>query len=549
MRPIKRFFLYCFYCTLAYFTRENNVYAEVTICQIDPTEKCNGYEYESNEIAYYSCHGAPKNWVLTGIYAVAIEEGQMVYKANPLDPQDYVCQKSYCPQKPISGQKICYTTVSDDCKVTCSHGMIFSCPSGYWGRDRVSMYDDGVYFTDAAKDIDGNKITMEDYRGAWCNSCPDGAECSGGTGFICKNGLIPNYNANTCECDVQSCLYGTGCVWRPYNSVCNSGGDGGYVCNNGYYRSDKNCVKCPENSICETDGTGYTCISDYYNDGSSCIECPANSDCNATGFICKNGYYPDIIANSDYDTGYYCFACPEGTAKCNSPYEATKCKDNYYLNDDQCYQCPENSNCTSDGFNCKAGYYESGSVCVSCGDGVATCNSSGAPLTCKSDYYLYNTGECRRCPDGAECSSGVNCTGDSYYESGSNKCYRCPADGAESCGGTGFVCATGYYYSNSYSDPYSGATCTRCPGYLSDFTGSGFTGNENSTSVAGAKDIYQCYYRPETQITDEYGTFTFVGCKTFKYSNGSVSETRCCYEKNDGCFEDLKAKYGSGTIE
>lgn len=205
--------------------------------------------------------------------------------------------------------------------------------------------------------------------------------------------------------------------------------------------------------------------SDTPNKDNQPKECPENMICNDNfePIGCKENYFlhngnctqcPENNSICENDTfeckdGYYknginCISCGANVLSCDEEGNPTECKSNHYLSGNSCVQCPTTgmATCNDDGFTCQAGYYKNGNSCTSCGTGVVTCDSTGKPTSCKSDHYL----------------SG-------------NSCIQCPTTGVASCTSNGFTCQEGYYK--------NGNTCVFC----AQFDQYSIGGNSTACSV------------------------------------------------------------------
>ena len=143
-----------------------------------------------------------------------------------------------------------------------------------------------------------------------------------------------------------------------------------------------------------------------------------------TFYFEKNPYYSGDAGTWTDESGNKHF-CPEHVAACEDESTPTSCENGYYLSEGgSCVVCPENSNCTSEGYTCLEGYYNQEKSCHQCPEHVLTCEDENTPTACEEGYYV--DGEnCSVCPENSNCTSeGYTCL-DGYYNQ-EKSCHQCP---------------------------------------------------------------------------------------------------------------------------
>ena len=603
MKPLKRFFLYCFYCSIAYFTKGHPAHGAyktwTTITQADSigNHSCNVYTTSDNtECTEFSIGEANSEF-----------EG---YFSN-------ACGSTGISHIVYSKAVLCKTVTKEEdgkCTLTdCSWDCELSCAVNYWGKTILyTEIDDVCPSADEAGPAcpENEKYSSTSWNG-WCNECPttwsdDGEHsagtCAGGDYFECEDYpslgefYTPNKKENTCDrmcggdglyydyLDQGRCLQCPSpmkeCVGK-YDSETSKTTVYATECNDGYYLSAGQCAACPTNSTCTSD-TNFTCNNGFYKSNGGCQKCPEDyKTCTNDGFTCKDGYFSDgaacpacetafenaITCTADGATsclaGYYlsagqCAACPANST-CTSNTNFT-CNNGFYKSNGACLTCPTNhKTCNNEGFTCKDGYYRSGDKCEQCqGVGVATCTADGA-TSCKENYFL-NNGQCSDCPENATCDSdgftckdgyfkndagctpcpkNADCTngvfngcwtditgsitgstgtdssgssGYSAYYGDENGCYPCPDNALCYAGYATGRCQTGFYGNISGS----GAVCTRCP----QIDGTEY-GDTNASS--GAKTAAECFANvgKAYMYKDDYGQFYYAGVNTQSSGTGT----------------------------
>ncbi len=593
MKPLKRFFLYCFYCTVAYFTKGHSAYGAYRTSEYVNSRNV----YSNTSIAGCKSYVVPGYNEIEGTEAGACGStgaSHMTYKpavsCTALSKDsDGVCTLSKC---------------SWDCEI--------GCPKQYWGK--TMLYHE-LESSTCTEDL-GPACPVGDtfhslYYVSWCNSCPTSDAykdkvCPGGETFKCidyeDQESVENYKTNNCDIICSSV---------PGAYTCD--GDQVTDCKSGYYEVADSCSECRPWEICpqgDDDGGVLGCkVNDssytgeaytgtgtgisgyiygpYYMLDNGCHACPDNAECDQETFsmTCNDGYYRERSSmtwsgvgalggeiSRKYDT-YVCKACTGNAATCDED-GALSCKTNYYLVGKECVKCPDNAtchdngtwvcndgfyksnggceacptnyeSCTDEGFTCKAGYFSNGTACPACKDAfdnAITCTAVAA-TSCYAGYYL-KAGQCAACPTNSTCTSDTNFTCNNGFYKSNGACVSCPAN-YETCNNNGFTCKGGFYKSDN--------ECIKC-------TGNATTCDENGALLCNAgyylisdQGVKKCQVCP-AEATCPGGTATFK-CNegSFKVGNACslCGEGMCC---SDGGF--VRCKYtmadddcsGSGTI-
>lgn len=517
MKPLKRFFLYCFYCTIAYFTKGHPAHGayktSLTITHADSgvNHLCNVYTTSYNKNCEEFSVGEANSKF----------EGYFSSTCDATGISNIVYSKSV----------LCKTvTENEDGKCTltnCSWDCELSCASGSWGK--TILYTEINNVCPSADEVGPacpeNKKYSSTSLDGWCNICPAHGTCSAET-FECVDGYGPNRTKNECEvaCSgegVKSCegskitachsgywnAGGNSCAICEEYEICPEGqnmigcdtsytGTGGAGYGQGLYLwagSISACYFCPENATCD-DGINMTCNYGYLRQAHNvktdmgteytgeqqthqeykCQKCDENTICSGNDIIaCAEGYW---LKDERLDTS--CTYCGEGVKKCNVN-GALSCMANWYLNGYTCVKCPDNATCTDAGFTCNDGYWKSKNK-DSCEKDLANATCvDGVGCACHSGYY--RSGEvCATCP-----ANHYTCAGDSftckvgYYKSG-GACPECPDAGAAVCdeNGTTTQCKDGYLLKEEHC--YGCGENAKCEnGQFISCKSSGFFGDEN----------------------------------------------------------------------
>ena len=591
MKPLKRFFLYCFYCTIAYFTKGHPAHGAyktwLTITQADNMGNhfCNVYTSDNTECTEFSIGEA--NSKFEGYFSSA-------------------CGSTGISNIVYSEAVLCETVTKEKdgkCTLTnCSWVCELSCAAEYWGKTILDTEIDDVC---PPADVAGpacpeNKKYSSTSWDGWCNVCPTGAgndehvagTCRGGDYFECDDypGLgkfyTPNKKENTCDrmcggdglyydyLDQGRCLQCPSpmkeCVGKydsetykttVYATECNDGyylddgnckdcpensktcdANGALSCNSSYYLIDRECVKCPDYATCYDNGT-YVCDEGFYKYNGGCEPCPEHHEtCTSDGFTCQDGYFSNDTACPVCESAF------ENAITCTAD-GATSCRAGYYLSTDQCAACPANSTCTSDtNFTCNNGFYKSNGACVTCPTNHKTCNNDG--FTCKAGYFRSGD-KCEQCQ-----GVGVTtCTADGAtscnekYFLNNGQCLDCPENAT--CDSDGFTCKDGYFKND--------AGCRSCPDYA-DCTSGVFNGCW--TYIVGGTGTYSSGYSGSDYYGDENGCYRcpdnalcYAGnatgiCQPGFYGTISGTGAVCtqCPEIGSGEYGNTSAYSGAKTV-
>ncbi|KAL7712487.1 Protein serine/threonine kinase [Entamoeba marina] len=193
-----------------------------------------------------------------------------------------------------------------------------------------------------------------------CIKCNDGYYLESGLCYECSNGCETCYNSSMClSCNSTS--------YVTSNNECNSIGDlaevckmsfpsnkGCAVCNDGYYKKNRDCIECDEScSTCIDSNSCLMCNEEYYQlvgESGLCTPYSELTSCynkTITGCVeCNNGTY---LIN------HKCYSCKEECLTCSSLNTCLTCIKDYVLVVDNCIHyttidsCTEasNSKCTS----------------------------------------------------------------------------------------------------------------------------------------------------------------------------------------------------------
>jgi proprotein convertase subtilisin/kexin type 5 len=278
-----------------------------------------------------------------------------------------------------------------------------------------------------------------------CDACESGfflengkcvKECSQGYGQIgdsCKK--CTNDNCGRCSSNMIDCV------------DCRS--DWFYYLNNCYskcpsettqysYKGKMSCVKCPSGcSTCQIDNidavTGAftfikqscTCYSPKVNKDGVCVDPECGPDQVLTQIGCQNC------------TDKNCQTCnSQDLSKCE------RCKEGFFDFNNECVT------------KCPSFYYKDNNSCKPCKENCGSCKNSDKCDTCKTNYYLTDSGECVIC--NAENLSVIDNT---YCKPCSKYCKSCLPGSTEKCK----TCPSGEFL-------YKETCVTMCPdGFYSEY--------------------------------------------------------------------------------
>ena len=316
------------------------------------------------------------------------------------------------------------------------------------------------------------------------------------------------------------------------------------------------CTECKNSKYltaakwCQAD-----CPAGFYGKGDGlvgreCIQCDHKCNlCTAADVCveCKNHAFltPDSKCEEACPDGYWakpgvrgiggmCEPCPSTCFKCLSPLQCTVCKDQYYLEDEQCIAtCPDGEYHVGD--------TNIGRVCEPCPSKCKSCVSPEVCTECEDSTFLNPDSTCQStCPDGFY----NNFVG----ETGSN----CPAC-HENCN----LCLNATYCTECRNSTYltpSGTCEAKCPdGYYGD--GDDAVGRickpcaETCNKCLSETHCTECrlstYLNPVTHFCD-------LSCPAGYYNDGTAAIGRTCppcvehcgkCESRDWCTECKNFKY------
>ncbi|KAH0576181.1 Cysteine-rich membrane protein 2 [Spironucleus salmonicida] len=176
------------------------------------------------------------------------------------------------------------------------------------------------------------------------------------------------------------------------------------LCLPDYNFINKVCQKCPENCINCEHNVCYECIEGYRAIDGVCLPCPENCKKCSSHLecqICQDGYLLDTTDNT-------CTLCKDNCRACSSKDVCGLCKDHHDLVDGECVpnECNAKNPCRPNQF-CDAKI--TGSTCVHCIDGCATCNIAEVCSRC-STGYLKKDDRCLKCSQNCQqCQAADTC--------------------------------------------------------------------------------------------------------------------------------------------
>lgn len=173
-------------------------------------------------------------------------------------------------------------------------------------------------------------------------------------------------------------------------------------CNSESKLINNTCVpQCPEKTVSDSNGKCVPCTD------LNCLRCDVDQDtCKicATPFILKDGKCVDDCGDEYFYDGSTCQPCETRCAKCNSSTNCTKCDDNSFLFNQDCYE------------NCPQFTYPDNGICKYCVDSEK----------CR-ECSFENPAECKDCKSGilfkGECIN--SCPDGTYYNSNDKECEDC----------------------------------------------------------------------------------------------------------------------------
>lgn len=417
------------------------------------------------------------------------------------------------------------------CKICLSPG----CASCYEDYTKCEVCSNRYYLNPTTK-------SCEKYNSELCWDCSENkyncTECQSHSGLVknsnenydlysceqCPENCLKCFNSICIECDIGYGLNEIGNCVNCTNNLCyNCSTNSTFCneCNTGYFvdldensftytqcvRCSKNCENCLNESIC------ISCADNYgVDEYGKCVKCndPQCINCNKNYTYCtkcEKGYgvhlgYDKCVEcdRCSYCINEYadkCSLCPDGYGgliecqKCSDPNcihcpndlnQCTKCKANYWL---------ENNKCIIPSDFCKE--YTNKHSCKKCYEGYILASDPFYIYKCvKNDsiphciqYYISDKLYCTKCEYGygiiddikcVECddphciicdkntSECTFCKGDYYLSRIHNSCSLCEADYCEFCYIYNDKCDTCYdgFYSNGYICYPCPENCKRC---------------------------------------------------------------------------------------
>ena len=195
------------------------------------------------------------------------------------------------------------------------------------------------------------------------------------------------YKNNCYECKMN-------CKTTRDNCKCDS-------CERGYFYSNGQCLKYNDsnNKICldQKRILGTKCSDGYYySENGECVSCDIGCK------TCTGEYECQSCNDGYFSCNKYCCKCNFNCQSTSDNCKCSSCYDGYYMRDYQCYECGYTCktcrqyprSCTS----CHDGYYldYSNEQCIKCNDNCKKCFSKDACNTCADNYFIINN-ECYEC--------------------------------------------------------------------------------------------------------------------------------------------------------
>jgi hypothetical protein len=289
-----------------------------------------------------------------------------------------------------------------------------------------------------------------------------------------------------------------------YEGYFNNNGICQHNCPNGYYKSKKQCLKCPIGcDECNSENTCAKCLKGFFYKNGVCLP------------DCEEGWTPDVYSN-------ICKKCFDSRcAQCFTQDEnlCQKCFNGYKLFENVCYT------------NCPLGYYDNNGFCVKCAKGCLDCESN---YSCKSCDYNNNLvlfeGKCHE-----------NCSAGYYKEYRGNVCKKCSNKDCLVCDSFEHskckVAKSGTVIENAYYE--------KCPEY---FVASFLNVKYNNEKY----ELLKCFKCPNfCDICEFNPANSKIQClkctNNFELKNGICIDKLCGdnqIKKDNGCLncQDIKAK-------
>ena len=309
-----------------------------------------------------------------------------------------------------------------------------------------------------------------------CDPSCDGCFNEGNNNCInCKEGFF-KHNGNCISCD-SSCR-----TCEIESTHCTDCKDGYYLsessckacsiphcnkctslwcekCEDGYYaNSNSGCSKCSDECItCDGDPEQCTkCKPGYYEYHVSSQEIFYCRKCNPECLSCTDADVCQLCAAGYYLSGTSCVSCPSNCLFCDTQGKCQECKEGFYASNGVCNSCPNHcKNCTnSECSECYDGYFVSGTVCSKCGLNCKHCTDKDTCLECFNKFYVGDDKSCTPCADpncdGCNSTACYDCIPEYFVQDGT--CAKCSTVCYECKGPTEndcLDCDPGYYFSHS----------------------------------------------------------------------------------------------------
>ncbi|CAD5111533.1 DgyrCDS836 [Dimorphilus gyrociliatus] len=290
-----------------------------------------------------------------------------------------------------------------------------------------------------------------------------------------------------------------------------------------YYKtSDNLCLPCPTGcSACSLNGASVectSCLATYGLKGTACELCgigecqTCSVPSGGSGLVCLT------CSNKFYLNSDDCGQCPKFCKECsyNQKYECTKCYDRYAkASDGTCVPCPSNcETCTANA--------DKTTRCTKCISKSFSLKTDGTCVPC-SEAVFANCATCGPTPSGGKAKCDM-CSGGFTLQDDKLACVSCSITGCGMCahGRICSKCKSGFYLHNY--DRECARKCFECKGNQAD-CGNDISSTKNSTDKVKVIDcgIGDCWaYRTEIS-----GTITFA--------RGCSNETCTSANENENC--------------
>lgn len=334
-------------------------------CSIDNCDKC-GLNSENN----FVCEKCQKGFLLKGGKCVA-ECGSGFYSSEFKS----LCEP--CPENCISckinkdSKRLVCEKCENDFYILNNLECIRECPEGYAKTGTSNNIDTNYNNNNINSNENNNNSDLENLRKL--SNKKQQKECK-----LCEN-------ASECRrCSELNPAFCEDC----YESYFNNNGVCQHNCPKGYFKSKKQCLKCPSGCIeCSSENTCSKCTIGFFYKNGLC-----SSDCGA-------GWAPDVYSSS-------CKKCFDSRcAQCFAEDEnlCQKCLNGFKLFENVCYA------------KCPLGYYDNNGFCVKCAKGCLDCESRESCRSCDySRNLVMYEGKCVE-----------NCPAGFYKEYKENVCRQC----------------------------------------------------------------------------------------------------------------------------